>query len=159
MEDMDRTVAFTKALMRWAKWVESDVDPYKTKVFFRGVSPAHYRGEEWNAPGVTNCSNEARPMTGSSYPGGEPLASRIVKDVLSSNTTSVHLLDITTLSQLRKDGHPSTHNGFKGMDPPGALLESPTHGTTSSTRSYFNKIRQGTAPTPPTTLLQTTCRK
>ncbi|KAL0464493.1 UNVERIFIED_CONTAM: protein trichome birefringence-like 38 [Sesamum latifolium] len=116
VEDMDRTVAFTKALMRWAKWVESDVDPYKTKVFFRGVSPAHYRGEEWNEPGVRNCSNETRPMTGSSYPGGEPLASRIVKDVLSSNATSVHLLDITTLSQLRKDGHPGTHNGFKGMD-------------------------------------------
>ncbi|KAL0379832.1 UNVERIFIED_CONTAM: protein trichome birefringence-like 37 [Sesamum angustifolium] len=55
-------------------------------------------------------------MTGSSYPGGEPLASKIVKDVLNSNTTSVHLLDITTLSQLRKDGHPGTHNGYKGMD-------------------------------------------
>ncbi|KAK4414526.1 protein trichome birefringence-like 39 [Sesamum alatum] len=116
VEDMDRTIAFTKALMRWAKWVESDVDPYKTKVFFRGVSPAHYRGEEWNEPGVRNCSKETRPMTGSSYPSGEPLAAKIVKDILSSNTTSVHLLDITTLSQLRKDGHPGTHNGYKGMD-------------------------------------------
>ncbi|KAI3445105.1 hypothetical protein Pfo_001770 [Paulownia fortunei] len=119
VEDMDRMVAFTKALMTWAKWVESDVDSYQTKVFFRGISPSHYRGVEWNEPGVRNCSKETRPLTGSTYPTGVPLAAKVVKDILSSNISSlksVHLLDITILSQLRKDGHPSTYNGFKGMD-------------------------------------------
>ncbi|KAI3445104.1 hypothetical protein Pfo_001769 [Paulownia fortunei] len=119
VEDMDRMVAFTKALMKWAKWVDSYVNSYQTKVFFRGISPSHYKGVEWNEPGVRNCSEETRPLTGSTYPTREPLAAKVVKEILSiniSSSKSVHLLEITTLSQLRKDGHPSTHNGSNRMD-------------------------------------------
>ncbi|PIN09402.1 hypothetical protein CDL12_18016 [Handroanthus impetiginosus] len=118
-EDMDRMVAFSKALMTWAKWVESDVNPYKTKVFFRGISPSHYSGVEWNEPQVKDCSMETRPLSGSTYPSGEPLATKVVEDILSSNISSskhVHLLDITRLSELRKDGHPSIYNGLNRMD-------------------------------------------
>ncbi|PQP93878.1 protein trichome birefringence-like 43 [Prunus yedoensis var. nudiflora] len=39
--DMDRLVAYEKALNTWARWVNSNVDPNKTKVFFQGVSPDH----------------------------------------------------------------------------------------------------------------------
>ena len=34
--------AFRKALTTWAKWVDTDVDPGKTKVLYRGNSPTHY---------------------------------------------------------------------------------------------------------------------
>ncbi|GAV76162.1 LOW QUALITY PROTEIN: PC-Esterase domain-containing protein/PMR5N domain-containing protein [Cephalotus follicularis] len=115
-EDMDRMVAFHKGLTTWAKWVNSDVDTTKTRVFFQGISPSHYNGTNWNEPGVTNCSMEVEPIMGSTYPGGLPLAWYVVKDVLSRITKPVHLLDITTLSQLRKDAHPASYNGFKGMD-------------------------------------------
>nr|DAD21169.1 TPA_asm: hypothetical protein HUJ06_022632 [Nelumbo nucifera] len=41
-KDMDRLIAFYKGLMTWARWVNSNVDPTKTKVFFQGISPTHY---------------------------------------------------------------------------------------------------------------------
>lgn len=73
-------------------------------------------GMDWNETSVTNCGKETEPIRGSKYPGGFPEAAMVVKDVLKGIREPVNLLDITTLSQLRKDGHPSSYNGFKGMD-------------------------------------------
>ncbi|KAK9682497.1 hypothetical protein RND81_10G077900 [Saponaria officinalis] len=117
LKDMDRMVAFRKGLMTWAKWVDTQIDPIKTKVFFQGTNPSHYNGTEWNEPGVTSCSHETQPTSGSTYYGGLPKALQVVKDVINTiKTKHVYLLDITNLSQLRKDAHPSSYNGIGGMD-------------------------------------------
>lgn len=68
---------------------------------------------------MTNCGKETRPINGTTYAGGLPKAVNVIKDVLKSivkKKKKVTLLDITNLSQLRKDGHPASHNGFHGMD-------------------------------------------
>ena len=79
-----------------------------------------HSGEDWNVQGVKDCSRETTPLEGSTYPAGEPLALKVLKSVLyrktSSSSMPVSLLDITTLSQLRKDGHPSKYNNLGGMD-------------------------------------------
>ncbi|KAE8037556.1 hypothetical protein FH972_010137 [Carpinus fangiana] len=116
VKDMDRMVDFRKGLTTWANWVDADVDPTKTRVIFQGISPSHYNGADWGEPEVTKCSKETEPISGSTFPGGLPQAALVVKDVLSRIRKPVHLLDITNLSQLRKDAHPSSYNGLKGMD-------------------------------------------
>ncbi|KAI7999599.1 Protein trichome birefringence-like 38 [Camellia lanceoleosa] len=109
-KDMDRLMAFYKGLTTWGRWVDRDIDPSKTKVFFQGISPTHYQGKEWKS-GSKNCMGEHLPLTGSTYPAGIPPAAIVVNKVLSRVKKPVYLLDITTLSQLRKDAHPSAYSG------------------------------------------------
>lgn len=42
-EDMDRMAAFQRGMTTWANWVDLNVDPAKTRVFFQSMSPTHYR--------------------------------------------------------------------------------------------------------------------
>ncbi|KAH0701508.1 hypothetical protein KY285_015786 [Solanum tuberosum] len=109
-KDMDRLTAFYKGLTTWARWVDQNVGSSKTKVFFQGISPTHYMGKEWGSS-TKNCNSEQVPLSGSTYPGGLPSSTVVVNKVLSSIKTQVYLLDITFLSQLRKDAHPSAYSG------------------------------------------------
>jgi len=45
------------------------------------------------------------------YPAGMPEAAIIVNKVLSRVKKPVYLLDVTTLSQYRKDAHPTWYGG------------------------------------------------
>ncbi|KAE8683740.1 Protein trichome birefringence-like 42 [Hibiscus syriacus] len=103
-KDMDRLMAFKVGLTTWSKWVNSNVDPRTTQVFFQGISPVH------------NCEGQTTPFPGTTYPGPLPPALSVVKDVLRSMSKPVTLLDITMLSLLRKDGHPSLYFGKEGSD-------------------------------------------
>ncbi|WOK99852.1 protein trichome birefringence-like 38 [Canna indica] len=116
-KDMDRLVAFNKGLSTWANWVDSNINSTATKVFFQGISPTHYQGADWGEPKATNCYEQKQPLNGSSYPGGPVPAQSVVNSVLSAMSKPVYLLDITLLSQLRKDAHPSKYSGdHPGMD-------------------------------------------
>ncbi|KAF9661686.1 hypothetical protein SADUNF_Sadunf19G0094400 [Salix dunnii] len=112
-KDMNRLVAFYKGLTTWARWVNLNVDPSKTKVFFQDISPTHYVGRDWNEPSKS-CAGATQPFFGTRYPAGTPVAWAIVNKVLSRVTKPVYLLDVTRLSQYRKDAHPSQYGGDNG---------------------------------------------
>ncbi|TYH58360.1 hypothetical protein ES332_D08G148500v1 [Gossypium tomentosum] len=116
--DMDRLVAYEKGLNTWAKWVDANVNTSKTTVFFQGVSPDHINSSDWGEPKAKNCEGQKEPIKGGDYPGGQHPAEKVVEKVLKTMSKPVYLLNVTTLSQLRKDGHPSVygHGGHRDMD-------------------------------------------
>ncbi|KAK9933922.1 hypothetical protein M0R45_021092 [Rubus argutus] len=116
-KDMDRLVAYEKALNTWATGVDSNVDPAKTKVFFQGVSPDHQNASDWTLnpkSEAMNCTAESKPLHGggSDYPRAHP-AEQVVekprKCYITCQSQPGRLLNVTSLSQLRKDGHPSVY--------------------------------------------------
>ncbi|KAG8386764.1 hypothetical protein BUALT_Bualt03G0182900 [Buddleja alternifolia] len=112
VKDMDRLFAYEKALITWAKWIDSNVNPTKTQVFFQGVSPDHASGQGSNAK---SCVGQTQPLKigGSPHP-----AELVLEKVVKGMAKPVHLLNVTTLSQLRIDGHPSVygHGGHNYSD-------------------------------------------
>ncbi|XP_073023274.1 LOW QUALITY PROTEIN: protein PMR5-like [Primulina eburnea] len=112
-QDMDRLAAMDRGLRTWAKWVDSNVNGTRTKVFFQGISPTHYIPSEWNASASKSCYGETMPMmgTGTTYPGPFPDQMKVLEMVVGSMSRPAFLLDITLLSALRKDAHPSIYSG------------------------------------------------
>ncbi|KAK3039051.1 hypothetical protein RJ639_028502 [Escallonia herrerae] len=115
---LSRYEAYKNALKTWAGWVDTKVDTNKTKIFFQGVSPDHLKGTEWGKPDGSHCGGEEGPLLRATYPGGRHPAEGIVDKVLQTMSKPVSLLRITTLSQLRVDGHPSIYGNPRhiGMD-------------------------------------------
>lgn len=109
-KDMDRTVAYLKGMTSWANWIDSNINTRKTSVFFRSYSPSHTSPGEWKNGKGSNCYGERAPISGYSYPGPYPGLYKIAEEVVRSMRSQVQFLDITTLSLLRKDGHPSTYS-------------------------------------------------
>ncbi|KAH6764186.1 TRICHOME BIREFRINGENCE-LIKE 42 [Perilla frutescens var. hirtella] len=114
-QDMDLMEAYKTALTTWANWVDSNIDPTQTRVFFQGISTVHYHGAEWNEPSVRDCRGQTKPIEGSSYPGNKPRGDAVVRSVIDNmkKPAAASLLDILLLTQLRKDGHPSTYAGAR----------------------------------------------
>ncbi|KAF3322678.1 protein trichome birefringence-like 6 [Carex littledalei] len=105
---LDVTTAFHKSLKTWAWWVDRYVNPAKTQVFFRSSSPSHFSGGEWNAGG--HCKESKQPLnftSGKQVP--VPEMNLIVQQVIDQMATPVTVLNITNLSGLRIDGHPSIY--------------------------------------------------
>lgn len=42
-KSMNPMVAYQKGLTTWAKWIDLNLDPRQTRVFFRSMSPRHNR--------------------------------------------------------------------------------------------------------------------
>ncbi|KAJ7980336.1 Protein trichome birefringence [Quillaja saponaria] len=65
------------------------------------------RGGQWNSGG--NCDGETHPITNVSYLGPYPWMMSILETVIAEMKTPVFYLNITKMSDYRKDGHPSIY--------------------------------------------------
>lgn len=73
-----------------------------------------YRKKEWAPEHEGNCYNEITPINDEAYWGsGSDIPSmHIVDEVLDRLGSKVTVLNITQLSEYRKDGHPSIYRKF-----------------------------------------------
>ncbi|TVU37090.1 hypothetical protein EJB05_10381, partial [Eragrostis curvula] len=118
---VDRPIAYREVLKTWAKWVDRHIDPNKTTVFFMGMSPNHVVPWVWGNPGGIKCAMETQPIL--NWTAGKPLdigtdwrlhgAARGVMGRYLSRVP-VEFVDITALSEFRKDAHTSVHTLRQG---------------------------------------------
>ncbi|XP_057784772.1 protein trichome birefringence-like 8 [Salvia miltiorrhiza] len=104
---MDVMEAFRRSLNTVKLWVTHNLEPRKSHVFFRSYSPVHFRDAEWNKGGYCNSSNE--PETDYTKLDSEPVNNKIIYQVFDTEKNRVEVLNITYLTELRKDGHPSSN--------------------------------------------------
>ncbi|PKA51879.1 hypothetical protein AXF42_Ash008108 [Apostasia shenzhenica] len=113
-KEIETVRSYEMAIRTWAEWLEFHVDSVTTKLFFMSMSPTHSRGDEWGIDSNQNCYNETEPITGEGY-WGRGFDNRIIQIIestirdLRGRGVEVQMLNITQLSEYRKDGHPSIY--------------------------------------------------
>ncbi|KAL8158506.1 hypothetical protein V2J09_000043 [Rumex salicifolius] len=108
VEEMRTEVAYERGLTSWAQWVAHNVNPAKTKVYFRSISPEH-RGKQW-------CFNHTRPLSEEVdgpyrqfYPRSMiDVAEQTIRE-MNGHGERVRYLNITGISSYRIDAHPSIY--------------------------------------------------
>ncbi|KZV42129.1 hypothetical protein F511_29808 [Dorcoceras hygrometricum] len=115
LQTFNVTTAYRLALETWANWIESSINPVTQKIFFMTMSPTHLWSWEWKPGTDGNCFNETHPTERSYLGTGSNLdIMGTVQDVIRQLKVNVRVLNITQLSEFRKDGHTSIFGERKG---------------------------------------------
>ncbi|XVE99777.1 hypothetical protein REPUB_Repub03eG0230400 [Reevesia pubescens] len=120
--EIDQNIAYESVLRTWAKWVEENVDPNQTSVFFSSMAPSHMNSSAWNSKNGIKCANEMTPILNISTTldvGTNQQLFATAVNVIQSLKIPLHFLNITSLSEYRKDAHTSIYAA-----PGGKLLTS-----------------------------------
>ncbi|KAK4343589.1 hypothetical protein RND71_036683 [Anisodus tanguticus] len=116
-DEIERPAAYRRVLTTWSQWVENNVDINHTKVFFMSMSPLHIKSLDWNNPDGIKCAKETTPVLNTSMPpsvGTDRRLFVVAANVTQSINVPVYFLNITTLSEYRKDAHTSVHTIRQG---------------------------------------------
>uniref|UniRef100_A0A803P0S7 Trichome birefringence-like N-terminal domain-containing protein n=1 Tax=Cannabis sativa TaxID=3483 RepID=A0A803P0S7_CANSA len=116
-DEIERPVAYGRVLRTWANWVNKNIDPNRTTVFFSSMSPLHIKSLDWDNPDGIKCAKETMPIQNISSPiqvGTDRRLFVIANNITGSLKIPVHFLNITTLSEYRKDAHTSVHTIRQG---------------------------------------------
>ncbi|XP_058110269.1 protein trichome birefringence-like 3 isoform X2 [Magnolia sinica] len=115
-EELDAPIAYRFGLKTWANWVDSTVNPNKTRVFFTTMSPTHMRSADWHNMKGIRCYNETRPVLDKGYwgSGSDLRMMKVVTDIVNRMKVPVSFVNITQLSEHRIDGHTSVYTEYQG---------------------------------------------
>ncbi|CAN7052052.1 hypothetical protein IGI04_027504 [Brassica rapa subsp. trilocularis] len=116
-EEIPRPVAYQRVLRTWGDWVDRNIDPLRTTVFFASMSPLHIKSLDWENPDGIKCALETTPILNMSMPfsvGTDYRLFSVAENVTHSLKVPVYFLNITKLSEYRKDAHTSVHTIRQG---------------------------------------------
>ncbi|KAK1398156.1 protein trichome birefringence-like 34 [Heracleum sosnowskyi] len=120
-KEVGRARRYEMAVKTWTDWLNLHINRTKTELFFMSLSPYHQEGKDWGKGADTNCYNETEPIldegfwgSGSERPMME-VAENAVQQ-LKNNGIKVQYVNITELSDKRREGHPSIYR--KHWKPP-----------------------------------------
>ncbi|CAK8537065.1 unnamed protein product [Lathyrus sativus] len=99
--------AYKRALTTWARWIDSNIDPNRTHVFFRGYSVTHFSGGQWNSGG--KCHKETEPIYKGDHLRKYPSKSMVLDHIIPKMKTPVIYMNISRMTDYRKDAHPSIY--------------------------------------------------
>ncbi|KAI3525218.1 hypothetical protein L1887_03893 [Cichorium endivia] len=115
IKEYNVTKAYRIAMETWANWIKTSINSHSQKVFFMTMSPTHLWNWEWKKGDDGNCFGESEPIQRPYWGTGSNLdIMGIVKEVIENLRVNVRLLNITQLSEYRKDGHASVYGERKG---------------------------------------------
>ncbi|KAL2236497.1 protein trichome birefringence-like 11 isoform X1 [Sesamum indicum] len=102
--------AFQRSIKTLMDWISREVNLSKTHLIFRTYAPVHFRGGDWKTGG--SCHLETVPdLSTSPVPSDTYLEFKTVINVLSKHPTmrNIDLLNVTSMTSQRKDGHSSLY--------------------------------------------------
>ncbi|XP_031379484.1 protein trichome birefringence-like 33 [Punica granatum] len=105
--ELPTDAAYRMAMKSLVRWVEKNMDPKKTRVFFTSMSPTHGNSADWGDKSGGNCYNQTTPIEDPDFWGSDSRKSMmaILGEVFSKSRVPITLLNITQLSSYRKDAH------------------------------------------------------
>ncbi|KAL3513791.1 hypothetical protein ACH5RR_026508 [Cinchona calisaya] len=99
---MSITGGFKTALRTWKSWVESKINPSRTRVFFRTFESTH-----WSSGSKQNCKVTQQPISKVNGNDRHPYSDVII-DVVKNVSIPVTVLHVTPMGAFRSDGHVGT---------------------------------------------------
>ncbi|KAF8779237.1 hypothetical protein HU200_002917 [Digitaria exilis] len=110
LDEMEMIDGFEIALKKLTEWLGENIDKNKTRIFFAGSSPTHFGASKWGGEDSNKCLNETEPIYKVGYKSADySLMAKAMSyfETLEPRGINVQILNITELSDYRKDGHPS----------------------------------------------------
>ncbi|XP_047335439.1 protein trichome birefringence-like 34 [Impatiens glandulifera] len=106
--------AYKMVLKKWSNWLKTNVNQTKTRMFFMGLPATHEWSIDWGNNKNRKCLDETEPISDTKYWGRnsnpkflKAIESSIFK--LKNVGFDIQLINITQLSEYRKDGHPTIY--------------------------------------------------
>ncbi|EOY17670.1 PREDICTED: protein trichome birefringence-like 33 [Theobroma cacao] len=110
IEELTTEEAYRVAMKSMLKWVRKNMDRNKTRVFFTSMSPLHIKSTEWGGEPGGNCYNETTLIEDPNYWGSESKSvMQVIGEEFSKSKYPITFLNITQLSNYRKDAHTSIY--------------------------------------------------